>query len=107
MVAPLTSPNNSVNPAILKQHLPVPSTEKPLIHLINSLAPSPEIIVLLLAVAIGGGTGLAIVTFHYLIILIHHWAILDLMGFLSHWGAWTLAFIPTFGGIIVGLMRWR
>ncbi len=107
MVAPITSPNNSVNPAILKQHLPVPSIEKPLTHLINSLAPSPEIIVLLLAVAIGGGTGLAIVTFHYLIILIHHWAILDLMGVLSHWGAWTLAFIPTFGGIIVGLMRWR
>ena len=107
MVAPTTSPNNSAATAILKQHLPVPSTEKPLAHLINSFAPSPEIIVLLLAVAIGGGTGMAIVTFHYLIILIHHWAILDLMGVLSQWGAWTLALIPTLGGVIVGLIRWR
>jgi len=109
MAAPTTSPNTppASSPAILKPHLPIPSSEQPLAHLINSLAPSPEIIVLLLAVAIGGGTGMAIVTFHYLIILIHHWTILDLMGVLSHWGAWTLACIPTLGGIIVGLMRWR
>ena len=94
-------------PTILPPPPSVPAPEQPLTHLLNAFSPSPETIVLLLAVAIGGGTGMAIVTFHYLIILIHHLAILDLMGALSHWGAWTLALIPTLGGIVVGLMRWR
>ncbi|HEY9298865.1 MAG TPA: hypothetical protein VIQ31_21410, partial [Phormidium sp.] len=40
-------------------------------RLLNRLQPSPEAVVMLLAVLIGGGTGMGIVTFHYLIELIH------------------------------------
>ena len=72
---------------------------------LNHLQPSPESVVLLLAVVIGGGTGMGNVTFHYLIQLIHTWMLRDLMGFISVWGAWTLACVPTLGGLIVGLMR--
>jgi H+/Cl- antiporter ClcA len=31
----------------------------------------------------------------------------NFMGEIGIWGAWTLAAVPTLGGIIVGLMRWR
>jgi len=76
-------------------------------RLLNRLQPSPETVVMLLAVLIGGGTGMGIVTFHYLIELIHSLALEYLMGLISHWGAWTLACVPTLGGLIVGLIRWR
>jgi len=82
-------------------------TSTPLTHLLNRFQPSPETVVLLLAVLIGGGTGMGVVTFHYLIELVHHLTLTDLMGEISAWGAWTLALIPTLGGLIVGLMRWR
>ena len=71
----------------------------------NRLQPSPESVVLLLAVVIGSSTGMGNVTFHYLIQLIHTWMLKDLMGVISVWGAWTLACVPTLGGLIVGLMR--
>lgn len=67
--------------------------------------PSPETIVLLLALVIGGGTGLAVVGFHYLIEKVHSLLLEDLMGLISSWGFWTLACIPCIGGLIVGLMR--
>jgi len=73
----------------------------------NKLHPSPEAIVLVLAVIIGGGTGLAVVGFHYLITQIHDLTLAKLLGVLSTWGAWTLALIPSLGGLVVGLMRWR
>lgn len=76
-------------------------------RLLNRLQPSPEAVVMLLAVLIGGGTGMGIVTFHYLIELIHSLTLEYLMGQISGWGAWTLACVPTLGGLIVGLMRWR
>lgn len=76
-------------------------------HPLNNLQPSPETIVLLLAVAIGGGTGLAVVVFHYLISKIHSLMLEDFMGIVSSWGAWTLACVPSLGGLVVGLMRWR
>ncbi|MBF2026834.1 MAG: chloride channel protein [Oscillatoriales cyanobacterium C42_A2020_001] len=75
--------------------------------LLNRLHPSPETIVLLLAVVIGGGTGLAVVLFHYLISHIHSLMLEDFMGIVSGWGAWTLACVPSLGGLVVGLMRWR
>jgi H+/Cl- antiporter ClcA len=56
---------------------------------------------------IGGGTGMGVVTFHYLIDLIHHLMLENFMGQIGVWGAWTLACVPTLGGLIVGLMRWR
>jgi H+/Cl- antiporter ClcA len=76
-------------------------------HLINRFQPSPETVVLFLAVLIGGGTGMGVVTFHYLIQLVHHLMLEDLMSVIGTWGAWTLACVPIMGGLIVGLMRWR
>jgi H+/Cl- antiporter ClcA len=85
--------------------LPTPSQQ--LIQLLNRLQPSPETLVLLLAVLIGGGTGMGIVTFHYSIQLVHYFMLEDYMGIIGGWGAWTLASVPIFGGLIVGLMSWR
>ncbi|MBW4609256.1 MAG: chloride channel protein [Hassallia sp. WJT32-NPBG1] len=78
-----------------------------LTRLVNRFQPSPETLVLFLAVLIGGGTGMGIVTFHYLIELIHRLMLENFMGAIAHWGAWTLACVPILGGLIVGLMRWR
>jgi H+/Cl- antiporter ClcA/CBS domain-containing protein len=78
-----------------------------LTHLLNRFQPSPETVVLLLAVLIGGGSGMGVVTFHYLIELIHHLMLENFMGAIGGWGAWTLACVPILGGLIVGLMRWR
>jgi H+/Cl- antiporter ClcA len=85
--------------------LPTPSQQ--LIQLLNRLQPSPEALVLLLAVLIGGGTGMGIVTFHYSIQLVHYLMLENYMGVIGAWGAWTLASVPTLGGLIVGLMSWR
>ncbi|AFY35859.1 chloride channel protein [Calothrix sp. PCC 7507] len=85
----------------------LPSPSAHLAHLINHFQPSPETVVLFLAVLIGGGTGMGVVTFHYLIQLIHELTLVNLMGTIGGWGAWTLACVPTFGGLIVSLMRWR
>lgn len=73
--------------------------------ILDRLQPSPESVVLLLAVIIGSSTGMGNVTFHYLIGLIHTWMLKDFMGVISIWGAWTLACVPTLGGLIIGLMR--
>ncbi len=91
--------------------LPLPNSSKlnspfhRFTRVLNRLQPSPESVVLLLAVIIGGSTGMGNVTFHYLIQLIHTWMLKDFMGVISVWGAWTLACVPTLGGLIVGLMR--
>ncbi|MFK0730561.1 MAG: chloride channel protein [Gloeotrichia echinulata HAB0833] len=84
-----------------------PSPFVHLTHLINRFQPSLETVVLFLAILIGGGTGMGIVTFHYLIELIHKLMLENLMSVIGGWGAWTLACVPTLGGLIVGLMRWR
>ncbi|NMG18344.1 chloride channel protein [Brasilonema bromeliae] len=78
-----------------------------LTHLLNRFQPSPETLVLLLAVLIGGGGGMGVVTFHYLIELIHRLTLENFMGVIGAWGAWTLACVPILGGLIIGLMRWR
>lgn len=80
-------------------------TPSPLIRVLNDSQPSPETIALLLAILIGIGTGMGVVTFHYLIQTIHSLMLEDVMGVVSGWGAWTLAGIPILGGLIVGLMR--
>ncbi len=84
-----------------------PSPSVYLTHLINRFQPTLETVVLFLAILIGGGTGMGVVTFHYLIQLIHKLMLENLMGVIGSWGAWTLACVPTLGGLIVGLMRWR
>ncbi|KAM3111123.1 chloride channel protein [Phormidesmis sp. 146-33] len=70
------------------------------------LQPSPETIVLILAVVIGGSAGMGVVTFRYLIEILHHLLLEDGMGTIAHLGAWTLACVPTLGGVLIGLMRW-
>ncbi|MBW4439995.1 MAG: chloride channel protein [Plectolyngbya sp. WJT66-NPBG17] len=75
-------------------------------NLFNHLQPHPDTIVLILAVVIGGGAGLGVLTFRFLIEWIHRLALEDLMGTIGHFGAWTLACVPTLGGVLVGLMRW-
>ncbi len=86
---------------------PAPPPSIRFTQLINRFQPSPETVVLFLAVLIGGSTGMGIVTFHYLIQLINNLMLENFMGQIGVWGAWTLAAVPTLGGIIVGLMRWR
>jgi H+/Cl- antiporter ClcA/predicted transcriptional regulator len=95
---------NSVNLLIPEQTKTLPPTDR-WTHFLNGLQPSPEIVVLLLAIVIGGSTGMGVVTFHYLIHLIHTLTIENLMGIIAPWGTWTLAIIPTLGGLIIGLMR--
>jgi H+/Cl- antiporter ClcA/CBS domain-containing protein len=84
-----------------------PDSASRLNHFLARLQPSPETVVLLLAVLIGTGAGMGVVLFRSLIDLIHHVMLGELLGFLSAWGAWTLALIPIVGGLLVGLMRWR
>ena len=83
---------------------PASNSSTRLTHLLNRFQPSPETVVLLLAVLIGGSTGMGVVTFHYLIELVHHLMLEDLMGVISAWGAW-IACVPILGGLIIGLMR--
>ncbi len=78
-----------------------------LTSLLNRLQPSPEALVLMSALFIGGGSGLAMVLFHVLIDLCQSLSFVQILGHISHWGAWTLACIPILGGAIVGLLRWR
>lgn len=79
----------------------------PITHLFNRLQPSPETVVLLLAILIGTGAGAGVVLFRFLTQVLHFVMLGDIYGYLSAWGHWTLALIPLLGGLIVGLMRWR
>lgn len=94
---------NGLLPQAPAQKLPISR----LTWVLNRLQPAPETIVLILAVLIGSGAGMGVVTFRYLIELIHHLMLEDLMGVIARWGAWTLACVPTLGGLIIGFMRWR
>ncbi len=75
-------------------------------HLLSRFHPSPETLLLVLSVLIGGMTGIGVVTFHYLIHFIRTLTMADLMGVIGNWGPWTLACIPALGGLIIALMRW-
>ncbi|MBW4516479.1 MAG: chloride channel protein [Timaviella obliquedivisa GSE-PSE-MK23-08B] len=76
-------------------------------HFLIRLQPSPETIVLLLAVLVGGGAGAGVVLFRSLIHVISTVMFGHVSGFLSTWGHWTLALIPLLGGLVIGAMRWR
>lgn len=97
---------NSQEPASTELTAPEPS-QKPLSRILNWLQPSPEAIVLLLAVLVGTGAGSGVVLFRALIHAAHHFMFGDVSSFLSSWGHWTLALIPLLGGVVIGLMRWR
>ena len=73
---------------------------------LNRLQPSPEALVLIVALIIGGSSGLTVVLFRYLIALVQSWSYEKLLGIISVWGGWTLLLIPTLGGAIVGTMKW-
>ena len=93
------SPSSNSPPSLVSQGWPFA------FRLLNRFQPSPENVVLVLAVLIGGSTGMGVVTFHFLIDFIHHLTLENLMGLVAPWGAWTLALVPTLGGLLVGLMR--
>ncbi|MBR8827607.1 MAG: chloride channel protein [Gomphosphaeria aponina SAG 52.96 = DSM 107014] len=84
----------------------LPSLSDRLTSLLNRTQPSPESLVLIYAILIGGSSGLALVLFHYLITLFESLTFDNLMGAISVWGAWTVALVPTCGGLIVGLICW-
>ncbi|BAZ12285.1 Cl- channel voltage-gated family protein [Calothrix sp. NIES-4071] len=91
---------------VADQPVSTPS-KQPLTHLLNRFQLSPETLILLLSLLIGGGTGMGIVTFHYSIQVIHYLLLEQFMGVIGTWGAWTLWSVPIIGGLIVSLMRWR
>ena len=74
--------------------------------ILQRLQPPPETLVLISALLIGGGSGLSIVLFRYLIDFFQGVSYEHIMGSLSIWGIWTLALIPMLGGVVVGFIRW-
>jgi H+/Cl- antiporter ClcA/CBS domain-containing protein len=99
-------------PESLPEPKQIPSKSKPpdrfselLSNSIDRLQLSPEALILLSAFCIGGGSGLAMVLFHWAIDMSQTLSFDLLMGQLSILGHWTIIFIPTLGGLIVGLMR--
>jgi H+/Cl- antiporter ClcA len=83
------------------------SLSEHLTRLLDRLQPTPEAIIFASAFLIGGGTGVAMIFFHWLIDICENLGYDNLMGGLSLWGHWTLIFVPILGGLIVGLLRWR
>lgn len=98
---PLPSPHQEA----LTSETPV-SDKAPLKHLLSHLRPSPESIVLLLAMLVGLGAGVGVVLFRALIQIVHRLMFGEVSSFLSIWGHWTLALIPLLGGLVIGLLRW-
>jgi H+/Cl- antiporter ClcA/CBS domain-containing protein len=78
-----------------------------LFRFLPQIQPSPETVVLLLAILIGTGAGAGVVIFRFLIQVIHQFMLGEVLGIFSTWGHWTLALIPLLGGLMVGLMRWQ
>ncbi len=78
----------------------------PISWIFGALNQNPQTILLIISLIIGGFTGISIVIFQQLIKVIHSLMLNDLMGVIYTSGPWTLACIPTLGGLIVGLMRW-
>lgn len=99
-----TSPDSQI---LLPQKIERRSLSDHLTSLLNRLQPSPEVLVLVSALIIGGSSGLAVVLFQYLIGLCQHLTFELLLGQLSTFGAWTAACIPILGGLTVGILRWQ
>jgi H+/Cl- antiporter ClcA len=74
--------------------------------ILNRLQLSPESLMLISALLIGGGSGLAMATFHFLINFFQTLSYEILLNQISVWGSWTLVCIPISGGVVVGFMRW-
>ncbi|MCG9889663.1 MAG: chloride channel protein [Thermosynechococcaceae cyanobacterium MS004] len=101
-------PSSDLPPKVLPLEVTRPPTfSDRLTSLLNRRPLPPESLVLLAAFFIGGGTGLAIAAFRYLTWAIQDFSFEFLMGLLFPLGGWTLALIPTLGGLLVGVLRWR
>ena len=74
--------------------------------LLNRLQPSPETLVLIVALVIGGSSGLVMILFHSCIAETKDLSFGKLLGIASVWGGWTVALIPILGGLIVGGIKW-
>ncbi|MBF2074006.1 MAG: chloride channel protein [Synechococcales cyanobacterium C42_A2020_086] len=98
-----TTPQPKILPSLGAK---IPSLSDRLTSLLNRLQPSPEVLVIFSALIIGGGAGLAIVLFQNLISWVQTLAFAQVLSYLSTWGAWTLATIPTLGGLLIGILRW-
>lgn len=92
---------------ILPQQAEPESIANCLTSLLNRLQPPPQILILMFALLVGGGTGLAMVAFHKLVELFQRLTLEDFMGLTVQFGLWTIACIPAIGGLMVGLIRWR
>ena len=101
MSSTLTEPK-----VLLPQQPEKKSLSDRLTSLLNRLQPSPETLVLIPALLIGGGTGLVIVLFHYLIELVKLSTLEYLNGNITSLYPWALVGIPTLGGLIVGAIRY-
>lgn len=90
--------------------LPLPqtpvTTAKYLTGLLNRLQPSAETLVLLVALVIGGASGLLIIVFHWEIEWVRELSFVRLLDILSNRGGWTVALIPVAGGTVVGCLQW-
>ncbi|HEY9824227.1 MAG TPA: chloride channel protein, partial [Stenomitos sp.] len=92
--------------------LPPESAQSPtlsdrLTSVLNHRPLSSEALTLIAAFLVGGGTGLAIALFRSLTRGIGHFSFTDLAAWLAPLGPWSIALLPIFGGILVGLLRWR
>ena len=82
------------------------SITKYLTGLLNRLQPSPESLVLIVALVIGGSSGLVMILFHQAIALSKALSFGKILGIASIWGSWTVALIPVLGGLVVGGIKW-
>ena len=82
------------------------SVARYLTGLLNRIQPNPELLVLIVALVIGGSSGLAMILFHRAIDLCKTLSFGKLLGITSVWGGWTVALIPILGGLIVGGIKW-
>ena len=82
------------------------SVTKYLTRLLNRLQPSAETLVLIVALVIGGSSGLAMILFHHLIDWLRIFSFNRLLGNFSTLGGWTVALIPILGGAVVGGIKW-
>ena len=85
---------------------PSTSLARYLTRLLNRLQPSAETLVLIVALVIGGSSGLAMILFHHLIDWLQTLSFNKLLNNFSVWGGWTVALIPVLGGAVVGGIKW-
>ncbi|MGB8699572.1 MAG: chloride channel protein [Thermosynechococcaceae cyanobacterium] len=100
---------SSQTPQILPPEEPIQSRtlSDRLTSFLNRHPLSSEALTLIAAFFIGGSTGLAIALFRYLTWGIEDLSFQSVLGILSRLGPWTIALLPAFGGLLVGLLRWQ